>query len=809
MDCEVTPMENTKEPIDFKSIFESTPGLYLVLDKDFTIVAASDNYLRATMVTREQIIGKNIFDAFPDNPEDSFATGVSNLRDSLNRVLKNKAYDIMAIQKYDIRRPKEKGGGYEERFWSPINLPVLDPDGTLKYIIHRVEDVTEYIQLKKTRYEQLKAMEALRTRAGEMEVEIYQRSQEIELINKKLQVANYNLASLDQLKTQFFANISHELRTPLMLILGPIDSLLEDETLTPKQIKKIELMKENALLLLKHVNDLLDIAKFDSNRLPINYYTVDLVQLIKKILSLFEADIEAKGLKISYSFPKNLAIQIDSEKIERVILNLISNAIKFTPFQGKIYLALEKNENSAEFSIEDNGPGIPKEFREAVFERFFQLEESLRHSAGTGLGLAIVKDFIELHKGTIKVHQSKLGGALFVIQIPLTAPVNQLVHGGQPGQNTLEIPRIVNKHREDVRMQPQVESDPNQPLVLVVEDNLAMNEFVCELLSKDYRVISAHDGKDGLNKAIKFHPHVIISDIMMPRMNGIEMVHAIRQHSSLLSTPIMIVTAKADDELCVRMLKEGAQDYMIKPFSAEEFRARIANLILVKHAEDELERFVYLASHDLKSPLPAMEHLVSWIEEDIGNQLTSQSKTYLTFLRQRAYRMSNLLDGLLRYSQAGGIHLKIEKINFPLLIDSLTHEIEMANNFDIRCEQCSFLVEAEKESLKQVIYELLDNSVKHHHLKKGHIQVGVAEKNHYYEFFVADDGPGIEPAFQNRIFQLFQTLQPRDILESCGVGLSIAKKIVEAQGGSIGVKSDVNQGAIFHFTWPKRTGGTM
>ncbi|KTD53666.1 sensor histidine kinase [Legionella santicrucis] len=796
-------MENTKRKIDFKVIFESIPGLYLILDKNFTIIAASNNYLRSTMVTREQIIGKNIFKAFPDNPEDPYATGVNNLRASLNKVLKNKTYDTMAIQKYDILRPSDKGGGYEERYWSPINLPVLDAQNQIKYIIHRVEDVTEYIQLKKSRSTQLKIMEELRTRAGEMEIEIYQRAQEIQTVNKQLQEVNSHLALLDQMKTQFFANISHELRTPLMLILGPLDTLLGDKPLTSSQTKKIQLIKENALLLLKHVNDLLDIAKFDAAKLKINYYNIDFVTLVKKVLSLFEADIEAKELQVSCDFPKKLFIQIDNEKIERVILNLLSNSIKFNPVHGKINLKLHKKKNHAEFSIEDNGPGIPSKFKEAVFERFFQMEESLYHSAGTGLGLAIVKDFVESHKGTIKVKKSNLGGAQFIIQIPLKAPENQLVHSMQPPLRMLEIPHHVKKQKTGV-MQTKGVENANRPLILIVEDNLAMNEFLCEILSKDYRIICAQDGKEGLEKAIELLPHVIISDIMMPNMNGIEMVHALRQHSSLLSTPIMIVTAKADDELRVRILQEGAQDYMTKPFSAQELKARIANLVLVKNAEDELERFVYLASHDLKSPLPAIEHLVSWIEEDTENQLTPQSRKYLSFLRKRAYRMSNLLDGLLKYAQAGGIHSKIETINFPELVSNVAHKVDTANDFDIHCDRCTFSIKAEKTPLQEVLYELIDNSVKHHHLHKGHIKVGVIEKTGYYEFFVADDGPGIEGAYQDRIFQLFQTLQSRDIFESSGVGLSIAKKIVETQGSNIWVESAKNQGAVFHFTWPKR-----
>lgn len=305
-----------------------------------------------------------------------------------------------------------------------------------------------------------------------------------------------------------------------------------------------------------------------------------------------------------------------------------------------------------------------------------------------------------LHKGTINVQQSKLGGALFVIQIPLKAPENQLVHPKQPPLGMLEIPRYV-KTTKNQSPANKRGKNANSPLILIVEDNLAMNEFLCDILSEDYRITCAQDGKEGLDKAIELLPHVIISDIMMPNMNGIEMVHAIRKHSSLISTPIMIVTAKADDDLRVRILQEGAQDYMTKPFSAQELKARIANLVLVKNAEDELERFVYLASHDLKSPLPAIEHLVSWIEEDTENQLTPQSRKYLTFLRQRAYRMSNLLDGLLKYAQAGVIHSKIETINFPELVSTVAHKVDTANDFDIHCDRCSFPIKAEKHHYKK------------------------------------------------------------------------------------------------------------
>jgi signal transduction histidine kinase len=228
-----------------------------VLHRDLTIVAVSDAHLHATMTRREEILGRGLFDVFPDNPDDPGATGARNLRAALQQVIQNRAPDAMAVQKYDICRPEFEGGGFEERFWSPVNSPVLGSSGELLYIIHRVEDVTEFVRLKQLGSEQRKLADELQSRAASMEMEVYLRAQEVQEANRRLRTANEELATkekeltrlydrlhrLDQLKTQFFANVSHELRTPLGLILGPVKKLLSLGELPAMHRRDLEVVR--------------------------------------------------------------------------------------------------------------------------------------------------------------------------------------------------------------------------------------------------------------------------------------------------------------------------------------------------------------------------------------------------------------------------------------------------------------------------------------------------------------------------------------------------------------------------------------
>lgn len=809
--------------LSYKDLFYAVPDRYLILAKDFKILEVSDAYLQATKTIRHEILGRVIFDVFPDNPNHSEADGVQNLKASLLRVINAKITDTMPVQRYDI--PDPQGHRFLVRYWSPMNIPILDDKGEVLYIIHRAEDVTDFIQLQQKGQQQKKEHEELKTLTERIEAEVYTRAQEISEANQKLNAAHTELSKmyakskeLDQLKMNFFANINHELRTPLTLILGPTKKLLNAKTRTEEERHDLHVIERNAQLLLKQVNDLLDIAKLDAGQMTLAFTKMDVCVFVKQLASNFEFFAKEQNIDFVLDLPKSLYVEADASKLHDIMLNLLSNAFKFTPVGGSIKIALKKEKEMVQFHVIDSGPGIPPAMKDVIFERFRQIDGSTtRYQGGTGLGLSIVKEFVTLHGGTITVENSVSGGAKFVFNLPLKAPAGTKIMSEnleKSAEKSMVFVHELTSNRPKETAKEVLSKSKGR--VLVVEDNVAMNAFISSILSSNYTIENAYNGREGLEKALHILPDLIISDVMMPHMDGEEMARSLLEHPETKHIPLLILTAKVDDALKLDLLKEGVHDYINKPFSAEELHIKVNNLLLerrkkiiehehlmrqLKRSNQELERFAYAAAHDLQTPLRAIYNLSQWIEEDLGT-LRGASKDYMIKLRYQVLFMEKLLNNVLEYSLIDHQSpKKDQQVNIKDLVKEIMNRVDPLQKFHIIFKNATKEIRAEKIPLQQVLYYLINNAINHHHKECGTIEINLEQDKTHYIFHVKDDGPGIAKEYHEKIFDLFQKLKTST--ESTGVGLALVKKIVTTYGGQIMIDSEIKRGCTFQFTWKK------
>ena len=340
--------------LDFRRLFEESPDILLVLLPDaprYTMVAATRARLAVTHTSHEQIVGRGLFEVFPDDPADPEATGTRNLRASLERVMATRAQDTMAVQKYDIPDPD---GKFVSRYWSPKNIPVLGTAGEILYILHRVEDVTELVQASEVN-------EGLLGPARALEREVLARSRELGAANDALREARDKLREVDRAKTEFFSNVSHEFRTPLTLMLGPLEDALADrnEPLAPAQRTRITLAHDNALRLLKLVNALLDFSRIQAGRVQARFVPVDLAQFTAELAGMFESAIARSSLHLHIDCPRlPQPAWVDRDMWEKIVLNLVSNAFKFTR-EGSITVRLHDDVDKIILEVADTGIGIP------------------------------------------------------------------------------------------------------------------------------------------------------------------------------------------------------------------------------------------------------------------------------------------------------------------------------------------------------------------------------------------------------------------------------------------------------------------
>ncbi len=413
-------MSNRTGPINFHSLFEACPGLYLVLHPDFTIVGASNAYLNATMTRREDIVGRGIFDVFPDNPADVHANGASNLRASLERALRSRRPDTMPIQRYDIR---SEDGQFEERFWSPLNTPVLDEHGDVQLIIHRVEDVTAYIRLQNAERTQQAQMDDLRSQTIRMEAEIFARSQEIARVNSSLRQMHASLERAQAEKDLLTGMIIHDLRNPLAACLGHVEMAIDKAARTDSGLTRhLDGARNAGECLQNMINGIIDIIRMEDGKMPVTLADTDIHAIIDAKTVQYQGAASKSGLTLTHDTAATTLHHVtDGALLDRIIDNLITNAIKHTPSGGAVRIrsARSPSDNNITIQIIDTGEGIAPANLGNLFQKYGRVEgQAMGRSNDTGLGLVFCRMAIELLHGSIAVDSALGKGSTFTITLP-------------------------------------------------------------------------------------------------------------------------------------------------------------------------------------------------------------------------------------------------------------------------------------------------------------------------------------------------------------------------------------------------------
>jgi PAS domain S-box-containing protein len=419
----------------------------------------------------------------------------------------------------------------------------------------------------------------------------------------ELERALERVRALDRTKTEFFANVSHELRTPLTLILGLSDRLLREasDRLDAPCRHSVEAIRRNAVAQLRIVNDLLDLAKSEAGRLLASYRRADVVAVVRRVTAQFDAVAAQRRMTYGIESPGTLEADIDVRKFERIVLNLLSNAFKFTPDGGRVLCAVRPSgQGRFVLVVQDSGPGIPAGQRDAVFERFRQCDAPAGDGwEGSGLGLTIVKEFVELHHGTVAISDAAPTGAVVQIEMPLRAPPGTYVASGP-------VEEPVTPSASPTAVEPHISISTSETAgaderatVMVVEDNADLRQFIADVLTGTHRVAMVGDGRQALEAMKRSVPDLVLTDLMMPSLRGDVLVRTMRADPALCHVPVLVVSAKDDDALRAHLLANLVQDYLTKPFSPHELQARVGNLLTMKRARDALQRELASQSHDL------------------------------------------------------------------------------------------------------------------------------------------------------------------------------------------------------------------
>lgn len=498
---------------------------------------------------------------------------------------------------------------------------------------------------------------------------------------------------VSDIKLRFFTDISHELRTPLTLIAGPIEFILKHEKL-PEEIRpQLQVVERNTDRMLRLVNQILDFRKIQKNKMKLRVEKIDAVPFVRRIMDNFDGLAEDHHIDFVFeSETPSLPLWVDVDKLEKIVFNLLSNAFKYTP-QGKmITLFVHENENTVAIGVQDQGIGIPENKKASIFVRFENLiDKNLFNQQSTGIGLSLVKELVELHKAAIKV-DSKVGeGSCFTIEF-----LKGNEHYGTDVEwivsDDVEVKDATNRSDLELNEEETITNEHERKVLLLVEDNLELRFFLRSIFASQYDVMEATNGVEGLEKAKKFIPDVIISDIMMPEKDGIAMTKELRENLSTSHIPIILLTAKTDLESKLQGMEEGADDYITKPFSATYLKAKVENLMVRRSRLQHLYR-----ANLMNEEVPLDEE----DKQESSPEMSQQDRKFMdNLLEMMEKNMDNgdlVVDDLVREAA-------VSRSVFFKKLKTLTGMAPIEFIREMRVKRAAQLIETGNYSMTQIAY---------------------------------------------------------------------------------------------------------
>ena len=684
---------------------------------------------------------------------------------------------------------------------------------------------------------------------------------ELDQSSRLIEESNRKLIELDQLKSRFFANVSHELRTPLTLLLAPLESLIQQtgSAATAQLRDTLAMMRANGMRLLKLINDLLDAVRLESGKMEVRNEPLAVPEFLRGLASAVSGVATGKGLNLSVSVGEELgSVLADRDKLEKVLLNLVFNAIKFTPAGGRIEMHGNRDGDELVLLVRDTGMGIPEEQLPFIFDRFWQADSSSqRKYQGVGIGLSLVKDLTEVQGGTVTV-ESRVGqGSTFTLRLPWVRAEN--VPLPEPVETTAllapvqdewlttlyrraELFPALSPLRESMR---PIESPTRtgQPSVLIADDEPDMLRFLKSQLAGHFQVLEAVDGQQAVDKANQFLPDVVVLDMMMPEKDGIQACRELRQHTSTRAIPILLLTARADEETKLAALSAGASDFLTKPFSITEFHVRVKNLADACQFQKRLARqnqILEATIEQLKETemqlvqtekLASLGRMSAGIIHEINNPL-NYATTGLYTLRKRAAalppgqvgditeiladieegvgRVKNIVSDLRTFTHPDGEQLDDVDLNevVSTALRFLSHEWKDEVQIETRLPQ-PFIIRANKSRLIQVLVNVVQNSlyaVKRKTFEEATERPSISIEGRIetgrHLLIIRDNGEGIAAADLDKVFDPFFTT--KEVGKGMGLGLSICYRIVREYEGHIRVESEAGKYCKFSLEFPAR-----